>query len=138
MQTSQWTIAPVVLSLLLLTARSDAEEPKPGDAGSGTLPTDAQGRSLNFDFETGTLKDWRAEGDAFQGQPVEGDTVAARRSDMRSRHAGRFWIGTFERAGDGPQGTLTSVPFPVTKPFASFLIAGGSYAETRVEIVRAG
>ncbi|MGH7134208.1 MAG: PVC-type heme-binding CxxCH protein, partial [Pirellulales bacterium] len=89
-----------------------------------------------FDFESGSLVDWQAEGEAFAGQPIEGDTVFARRKDMHSRHRGRFWIGTFERNADPPQGTLTSVPFKVTYPYASFLVAGGSHPETCVEIVR--
>ena len=55
---------------------------------------------------------------------------------MQSRHQGRFWVGTFEKGGDAPQGTLTSVPFRVSKPFASFLIAGGSRPTTCVELVR--
>lgn len=63
--------------------------------------------------------------------------VSPRRSDMRSDHRGNYWVGTFEIAGDKPQGTLTSVPFKVTQPFASFLVAGGSHENTRVELVRA-
>lgn len=105
-------------------------------ARGGVLPAAADGRQLNFGFESGTLQDWKAEGPAFERQPLEGDTVQARRADMRSQHAGRYWIGTFERAGDQPQGTLTSAPFKVAKPFASFLVAGGQSAETCVEIVR--
>ena len=96
--------------------------------------TPRAGRSTS-DFETGTLADWTAEGDAFQGQPIEGDTVHRRRGDMRSRHAGRFWVGDYETAGDAPKGTLTSVPFRVTKPFASFLVGGGSRAD---DVRRAG
>src|SRR5262249_13716002 len=38
--------------------------------------------------------------------------------------------------GDKPQGTLTSVPFKVTHPWASFLVGGGPHAETCVELVR--
>jgi putative membrane-bound dehydrogenase-like protein len=102
----------------------------------GDPPRAADGHALNLDFESGDLRDWTAEGDAFAGQPVEGDTVAKRRSDMKSRHAGRFWVGSFERDGDKPRGTLTSVPFVLTKPWASFLVAGGSGLETRVEIIR--
>ena len=37
---------------------------------------------------------------------------------------------------DAPQGTLTSAPFKVTLPYASFRIAGGSSRQTRVELVR--
>ncbi|HEV7221966.1 MAG TPA: PVC-type heme-binding CxxCH protein, partial [Pirellulales bacterium] len=106
------------------------------DRSQGALPTDDQGRPLNLDFETGTLKDWRAEGEAFAGQPIEGDAVHARRGDMQSQHAGKFWIGGYERKGDAPQGTLTSAPFKVTQPFASFLVAGGPHQQTCVELVR--
>ena len=64
-------------------------------ARGGVLPTAADGKPLNLDFEMGTLRDWKAEGEAFAGQPVEGDTVNARRGDMHSHHAGRFWVGTY-------------------------------------------
>jgi putative membrane-bound dehydrogenase-like protein len=107
------------------------------DSGrGGVLPKGADSKPLNLDFEAGTLRDWKAEGEAFAGQPIEGDAVAARRGDMRSQHTGRFWIGTYERAGDRPQGSLTSVPFKVTHPYASFLVAGGPHSETCVQIVR--
>lgn len=94
------------------------------------------GRTLNLDFESGDLRDWIAAGSAFQQQPIAGDTVSQRRSDMQSGHRGRYWIGTFEVAGDAPQGTLTSATIKVTHPFASFLVAGGEHDTTRVELVR--
>src|SRR6202453_1053388 len=75
---------------------------------ASVLPVGSDGKPLNLDFETGTLKDWTAEGDAFKGQPVEGDTVAKRRGDMKSQHQGQYWIGGYEISGDQPQGTLTS------------------------------
>ena len=65
------------LALVGLVGGSVAAD-DPGAFG-GTLPTDAKGIPLNLDFETGTLKDWTAEGDAFAGQPIKGDTVAPRR-----------------------------------------------------------
>src|SRR5688572_29775665 len=94
------------------------------ESPDGVSPTDKDGNLLNLDFESGTLKHWTAEGAAFGKQPIKGDTVAARRSDMKAQHRGNYWIGTFEIAGDSPQGTLTSAPFKVTQPFASFLVAG--------------
>ncbi|MEO8429268.1 MAG: PVC-type heme-binding CxxCH protein, partial [Verrucomicrobiota bacterium] len=103
----------------------------------GTRPASPDGRPLNLDFEDGTLKDWVAEGKAFDKQPIKGDTVHQRRQDMKSEHTGDYWIGTFEIAGDDATGTLTSVPFKVTQPFASFLVGGGSTELTRVELVRA-
>src|SRR5258707_5126055 len=96
----------------------------------GVLPVGADGKPLNLDFETGTLKDWTATGDAFTGQPVEGDAVQPRRSDMKSQHQGRFWIGTFERKGDKPQGTLSSEPFVITHPWATFMLGGGTDMST--------
>jgi putative membrane-bound dehydrogenase-like protein len=124
---SAWVVA-IVAALAWMTG-TEAAEP-------GVLPTDAKGAALNFDFETGTLKDWQAAGNAFDAMPVEGDVVARRRSDMKSRHAGKYWIGTYERGGDDVKGTLTSVPFVVTKPYASFLIGGGSFPTTCVELIR--
>jgi putative membrane-bound dehydrogenase-like protein len=104
---------------------------------TGTLPMGANGKPLNFDFESGTLADWTATGKAFEGQPIKGDTVATRRTDMKSQHAGQYWIGTYEANGDAAQGTLTSVPFEVKQPWASFLMNGGSTPSTRVEIAHA-
>ncbi len=103
----------------------------------GIVPTGKDGQPLNLGFESGTLKDWTANGKAFDGQPVKGDTVAPRRADMKSDHDGQYWIGTYERVGDDPRGSLTSVPFNVTHPYASFLIGGGNHPTTRVELVRA-
>ncbi|AMV39172.1 PVC-type heme-binding CxxCH protein [Planctomyces sp. SH-PL62] len=111
--------------------------PARGVAEEGHRPTDAAGRVLNLDFETGDLRDWTAQGEAFQGQPIEGDAVAARRTDMKSGHAGRFWVGSFERGGDRPRGTLTSATFKLDKPFARFLIGAGPRETTRLEIVKA-
>jgi len=84
---------------------ASAQDAKPNSSATeeGFLPTGADGKPLNFDFETGTLKDWRAEGEAFAGQPIAGDKVNARRADMHSRHQGKFWIGTHEvRRGERP------------------------------------
>jgi len=106
-------------------------------AAEAAVPTGADGRPLNLGFESGDLRDWTATGTAFSGQPVRGDLVSARRADMKSQHAGEAWIGGYEKAGDDPKGTLTSVPFRVTQPWASFLVAGGAWPETRVELVDA-
>lgn len=90
---------------------------------------------LNLGFEKGTLEGWKAEGDAWEKQPVEGDTVAARKRG-NSQHAGKFWLGGYERIGDKGTGTLTSSSFVATHPWASFLIGAAPDAKTeRVEIV---
>jgi putative membrane-bound dehydrogenase-like protein len=102
------------------------------------VPLSSNGRRLNLDFETGTLEDWTVQGLAFEGQPIEGDTVAERRTDMQSNHQGKFWIGGFEKAKDQPQGSLTSVPFKVTARFGSFWLGGGEAHATRVELYAVG
>jgi putative membrane-bound dehydrogenase-like protein len=121
----------LLLSLALTLPAADPAKTPP----EGVLPVGADGKPLNLDFETGTLKDWTADGDAFRDQPIKGDTVFPRRGDMHSRHQGQYWVGGYEKHGDRPQGTLTSVPFKVTHPWASFLVGGGSHPETHVELI---
>jgi putative membrane-bound dehydrogenase-like protein len=123
----------VCLAVLPLSAWVADQPAAPAD--QGVLPVGADGKPLNLDFETGTLKDWTATGTAFKNQPIKGDTVHPRRADMRSRHQGQYWIGTYERQGDKPKGTLTSVPFKITHPYASFLVGGGPHPTTCVELV---
>ena len=101
----------------------------------GDTPKSKAGKELNLGFEKGTLEDWTATGDAFVGQPIRGDTVSARRKDMKSEHYGEFWIGTFEKSGDKATGTLTSAPFVVDKPYASYLVGGGSDNTVGVELI---
>ncbi|MBL9117082.1 MAG: DUF1080 domain-containing protein [Verrucomicrobiaceae bacterium] len=87
---------------------------------------------LNLGFEQGTLEGWKAEGNAWDKQPIEGDTVATRKRG-NSRHEGRFWLGGYERLGDNGTGTLTSNSFDAAHPWASFLVGAGRKA--KVEIV---
>ena len=100
----------------------------------GESPKAKTGKVLNLDFEKGSLEDWKATGDAFVGQPIRGDAVAVRRTDVKSEHQGEYWIGTFEKLGDKATGTLTSVPFVVDKPYASYLVGGGNDNAVRVEL----
>jgi putative membrane-bound dehydrogenase-like protein len=102
-------------------------------------PVDNSGRKLNLDFEEGTLRDWKPEGLAFDKQPVRGDAVAKRNGPGgRSAHQGEFWIGGYEAVGDNETGTLASVPFKVTQSWAAFLVAGGGWPATRVELLETG
>ena len=104
---------------------------------AGIRPLGPDGQPLNLNFEAGSLKDWTATGDAFAKQPMKGpiDKNRPYGADKFSNHQGDFWIGGFEILRDEPKGTLTSAPFKVTQPWASFLIGGGALAGTRVEIV---
>jgi len=122
-------LVSVAFLLMTLTQAASAQQADPG-----VLPVGPDGKALNLDFETGDLRDWTAEGDAFKGQPIKGDTVSKRRPDNKSQHQGQYWIGGFEKFGDKPQGTLTSAAFKVTHPWASFLVGGGPWMETCVEL----
>lgn len=104
-----------------------SDEPRP--ASAGVAPA-ANGRALNLDFESGTLNDWTATGDAFELVKTEGQTAT------RSGHAGTYWISSAIR-GSARKGSLSSVPFRVTHPYASFLVSGGAFDSTRVELVAA-
>jgi putative membrane-bound dehydrogenase-like protein len=92
---------------------------EPRVKSEGTLPI-VDGRALNLDFETGTLEDWTVTGDAFQ--LVQGE--------------GTYWASS-SQGGSARKGTLTSRAFPVTHPYASFLVSGGAFASTRVELALA-
>lgn len=120
----------IVISFSLAHFQPPAATPK-----EGVLPKGDDGHSLNFDFETGDLRDWTVEGEAFVGQPILGDTVYPRRNDNKSQHQGKYWIGGYEKLGDRPKGKLISVPFKITHPWATFLVGGGPHVETCVEIV---
>ncbi len=114
-----------------------AKPVKPKSTDMGKSPLGDNGKPLNLGFEDGTLKDWAAAGEAFQGQPVRRDGIATRWPGQTSGKVGRFFVGGFEKAKDKPVGQLLSVPFEVTEPFASFLVGGGRDRSTRVEIVLA-
>lgn len=102
--------------------------------------------SFTTDFEDGTLRGWKRTGTAVLHQPTKGDNPTARLRAQPSLHEGTYWIGTYERyqgksgelpgavQGDGPTGTLTSPPFNLGSE-VSFLIGGGSGANTRVELL---
>jgi len=96
----------------------------------GVVPV-VNGRPLNLDFETGTLDNWTTTGDAFA--LVKEDT---QRNDQRSAVAGAYWVSSGVN-GNARKGTLSSAPFRVTHPYASFLVSGGAFASTRVELVLA-
>jgi putative membrane-bound dehydrogenase-like protein len=119
-------------------AKKNEAKPAAGKAtAKGVLPVGADGKPLNLDFETGTLKDWTAEGDAFKDQPIKGEIDKNREfgEGKQSRLQGDYWIGGYEKYKDPPTGTLTSAPFKVTHPFAAFRVGGGSFKDTRVELV---
>ena len=111
----------------------------PANLPPGTLPLGKDGKPLNLDFEDGTLRDWTATGDAFNGQPIKGEIDQSRKfgGGKFANRQGEYWIGGYEKLEDKPHGTLTSASFKVTQPWAAFRLGGGSLPGTRLELVRA-
>ncbi|MCA8996426.1 MAG: hypothetical protein KDA80_05570 [Planctomycetaceae bacterium] len=128
------TVLIVLAGVSPLLAADTTNEPL---NSKGSLPKTTDGRALNLNFEKGDLSDWTATGNAWDQQPVKGGIDQNRPfgGGKKSLHTGEFWIGGYEKLQDGPQGTLTSAPFEVTAPWCSFLVGGGSFEETRVELV---
>ena len=90
------------------------------------------GRTLNLDFETGTLDDWTATGDAFS--LVQGDVVPGQPPDRRGGKASAYWVSS--NIGGGAQERDAVVrTVPRQQPYASFLVSGGSFTSTRVDLV---
>jgi hypothetical protein len=126
-------------------------DPAPTDpapaAPAPAAPESVAVAEITWDFESGDLRGWTANGDAFQYQPTYGDNPTARHRGQPSQHQGNYWIGGYEQCqtpdsrpgavqGDGPQGTLTSDPFTIQAKSISFLIGGGCDINTeRVEIL---
>ncbi|OYP36593.1 PVC-type heme-binding CxxCH protein [Rhodopirellula sp. MGV] len=104
-------------------------------SNQGVFPKTDQGSELDLGFESGSLRDWVSEGEAFRGQPVKTDTIASRWAGQSSQKVGDYFIGGFELLRDAPTGTITSKPFKLDQPYASFMIGGGNTEATRVEIV---
>ena len=105
---------------------------------AGQLPM-KNGKALNLDFETGTLNDWTATGDAF-ANPIFGqdDPSPVHEKDMHIGFEGTYFLSSGGTVNAKQTGTLTSMPFTVNQSFAAFRVSGGALQDTRVELVQAG
>lgn len=108
---------------------------EPRTEPEGLLPQ-VDGRPLDLGFESGTLDNWLPQGTAFGIVNGENAGTAGTIPGAAAGHAGAYWV-TSRIDGSARTGTLTSVPFAITQPFASFLVAGGAFSSTRVELVLA-
>src|SRR5690606_6392047 len=102
---------------------------------AGIVPM-KNGKPLNVGFERGNLSDWKAEGDAFKN-PLFNRPSPVHETGQQIGFDGDFFLSSGGTKDYKLKGTLTSVPFEVTYPFASFMVSGGALVDTRVEIVEA-
>ncbi len=103
---------------------------------AGEVPV-KDGRRLNLNFETGDLTDWTAEGDAFQDPLLSEDPSPLHEKEMTIGKGGNYFLSSGGTVRYKQTGTLTSVPFVVTHPYATFRVSGGALQDTRVEILDA-
>ncbi len=94
------------------------------------------GKPLNVGFERGNLSDWKATGAAFK-DPLFINPSAVHGEGEHIGFDGDYFLSSGGTSNYRLKGTLTSVPFKVTHPFAAFRVSGGALADTRVELVLA-
>lgn len=102
---------------------------------AGIVPSKG-GKPLNLGFERGNLSDWKATGDAFKN-PLFTNPSTVHEKDVQVGLDGDYFLSSGGTTNYKLKGTLTSTPFEVTQPFASFRVSGGALADTRVELVLA-
>ncbi len=95
------------------------------------------GKELNLNFEMGTLQDWTASGEAFKDALIAADPSPLHEKDAKIGFSGKYFLTSGGTKFYKKTGTLTSVPFTVTHPFAAFKVSGGALHDTRIELVRA-
>jgi putative membrane-bound dehydrogenase domain len=95
------------------------------------------GRPLNLGFERGNLQDWKANGNAFTAKSVSFDPAPWYPDSVVLRQSGDFYVTSGGTMNYKATGSLTSTPFEVTHPWASFKITGGALAGSRAELVDA-
>jgi putative membrane-bound dehydrogenase-like protein len=103
---------------------------------AGKLPL-KNGKPVNLNFESGSLTDWTATGDAFQSPLFSEDPSPVHEKDMNIGYEGKYFLSSGGTVNAKLTGSLTSATFKVTQPFASFRVSGGALADTRVELVLA-
>lgn len=107
------------------------------DASAGEVMAEGVPPEINVDFEYGTLEDWTAEGEAFEGQPTPDRSTEMYEENLNINAGGQFYITSGGTKQSRKTGTLTSASFEVTHPYAAFKVSGGALKNTRVELINA-
>lgn len=93
------------------------------------------GKPLNLGFERGNLQDWKATGEAFSIKSVAFDPAPLYPDSLLIEQGGDYYVSSGGTNNYQLKGTLTSETFGITHPWASFKVAGGALAGTRVELL---
>ncbi|ASV29109.1 PVC-type heme-binding CxxCH protein [Maribacter cobaltidurans] len=92
------------------------------------------GKPINVGFERGNLSDWKGQGDAFKN-PLFTRADSIHKLNTKIGFDGDYFVSSGGTKDSEKTGILTSIPFTVIHPFASFKVSGGAMEETRVELV---
>lgn len=95
-------------------------------AGMATSNLRAADDVLLADFEDTNYGDWKTTGEAFGPGPARGTLPGQMHVEG---FQGQGLVNSFLK-GDDSTGILTSPPFKIERPFISFLIGGGGWPET--------
>ncbi|MEQ8418645.1 MAG: plastocyanin/azurin family copper-binding protein [Arenibacter algicola] len=107
-----------------------------GPTIAGVLPFKNE-KPINLGFEAGSLLDWTATGDAFKTPLYNQDPSPIHEAHAKISFDGNYFLSSGGNTNYKLTGTLNSVPFKVSHPYASFRVSGGALADTRVELVLA-
>ena len=105
-------------------------------ASTGVIPK-KNGKTMNVNFETGTLENWKATGEAFLNPLISQEPSPLHDKTAKINPEGTYFLSSGGSVKYALTGTLTSESFKITHPFASFLVSGGAIQDTRVELVLA-
>lgn len=103
-----------------------SEVKKNGNAGFKTRPDDL----LIADFNGGDYGNWKTTGDAFGTAPAKGTLPGQMKV---SGFLGKGLVSSYF-GRDKSTGTLTSPPFQIERPFINFLVGGGRWKETCINL----
>jgi non-lysosomal glucosylceramidase len=102
------------------------------DTMSVPLPATQRPAIVFADFEGPDYGDWKVEGDAFGKGPVRAGSPPQNIYGFQ----GKSFVDSFTAdKQDGSQGKLTSPEFTVERTFINFLIGGGAFPETALQLV---
>jgi len=104
---------------LIRAALSD--EQTSGDPWSGVVFEDFEG---GFD-------NWRASGDAFGPEPLDGPRGAQK---TITGFRGNRFANSYAHGSDRNSGELRSAPFRIAHPYINFLVGGGAHETTAIEL----
>ena len=88
---------------------------------------------LNLDFEKRHAR--RLDGNRRRLRADQRRSGSRPDAGQARRQRSAYWAGSNTGGGAIRKGTLTSTPFKVTQPYASFLLSGGAFTSTRVDLL---